>query len=173
MALKSLKNIRFQDPPVSYNFMVTLAPSTKSSKTKLLSAVGSSLLFDAAFTQISGLGVQLNVKQVRSGGLNDQVYHLPDGVNRGSLTLKRGLASLASPLMRWCLGTASGSSSIETKTIIVTLMDKNPRFPPVMVWVLENAIPVKWEIDDLDAKKSDIVIESIELVFSNLIVRGM
>ena len=171
MPLKSL-NIRLLDPPVSYNFLVTIAPSTTPSS-MLGAAAGASLLFDAAFTQISGLGVELNVKQVRSGGLNDQVYHLPDGVNRGSLTLKRGLASLASPLMRWCLRTASGSSSIETKTIVVTLLDKNPYFPPVMVWVLENAIPVKWEIDELDAKKSDIVIESIELVFSNLYVKGI
>lgn len=170
MALKSLKNIRFQDPPVSYNFMVTLAPSTKSSKTKLLSAVGSSLLFDAAFTQISGLGVQLNVNQVRSGGYNDQVYHLLTGVNRGSLTFKRGLATITSPLLLWCFTTASGSITIAPKTIVVTLMDKNPSNAPVMTWILYNAIPVKWEIDELDAKKSDIVIESIEIVFSSMIM---
>jgi phage tail-like protein len=47
-------------------------------------------------------------------------------------------------------------------------MDKNPNDPPVMTWMLYNAIPVKWEIDELDAKKSDIVIESIELLFSNM-----
>ena len=47
-------------------------------------------------------------------------------------------------------------------------MDKNPVNPPVMTWMLYNAIPVKWEIDELDAKKSDIVIESIEIVFSNM-----
>ena len=122
----------------------------------------------AAFTQISGLGVQLNVNQVRSGGYNNQVYHLPAGVNRGALTLKRGLALLTSPLMTWCLETASGSKFIVPKTIVIQLMDKNPVNPPVMTWMLYNAIPVKWEIDELDAKKSDIVIESIEIVFSNM-----
>ena len=49
-------------------------------------------------------------------------------------------------------------------------MDKNPNSDPVMTWILYNAIPVKWEIDELDAKKSDIVIESIEIVFSSMIV---
>jgi phage tail-like protein len=63
---------------------------------------------------------------------------------------------------------ASGSLTIAPKTIVVILMDKNPSNPPVMTWMLYNAIPVKWEIDELDAKKSDIVIESIELVFSNM-----
>jgi len=160
--------LRPQDPPVSYNFMVALAPSTTSSSSMLGSLALSSLDFDAAFTQISGLGVQLDVKTVRSGGYNNQVYHLPTGVNRGALTLKRGLANISSPLMVWCLGMASGSVTLAPKTIVVTLMDKNPNDPPVMTWMLYNAIPVKWEIDELDAKKSDIVIESIELVFSNM-----
>ena len=164
--------LRPTDPPVSYNFKVTLAPSTTTSSSMLVSAALASLDSDAAFTQISGLGVQLNVNQVRSGGINNEVYHLPGGVNRGSLTLKRGLASFASPLMQWCLGTASGSNFIEPKTIVVMLQDKNPNYPPVMTWMLYNAIPVKWEIDELDAKKSDIVIESIELVFSNMDVVG-
>jgi hypothetical protein len=137
--------LRPKDPPVSYNFKVTLAPSTTSSSSALVAAAVASLDSDAAFTQISGLGVQLNVNQVRSGGYNNQVYHLPGGVNQGSLTLA-------------------------PKTIVVTLMDKNPNNAPVMTWILYNAIPVKWEIDELDAKKSDIVIESIEIVFSSMIV---
>jgi len=166
-----VKMLRPKDPPVSYNFMVALAPSTTPSS--MLGAVAlASLVFDAAFTQISGLGVQLNYTPVRSGGYNNEVYHLPGGVNRGALTLKRGLASFASPLMQWCLGTASGSNFIEPKTIVVMLQDKNPNYPPVMTWMLYNAIPVKWEIDELDAKKSDIVIESIEIVFSNMDVVG-
>ena len=159
--------LRPTDPPVSYNFMVAIAPSTTTSSSTVTI---STLDFDAAFTQISGLGVQLNVNQVRSGGYNNQVYHLPAGVNRGALTLKRGLALLTSPLMTWCLETASGSKFIVPKTIVIQLMDKNPVNPPVMTWMLYNAIPVKWEIDELDAKKSDIVIESIEIVFSSMIV---
>ena len=118
--------LRPTDPPVSYNFMVALAPSTTNSSSKVTI---STLDFDAAFTQISGLGVQLNVNQVRSGGYNNQVYHLPAGVNRGALTLKRGLALLTSPLMKWCLETASGSKFIVPKTIVIQLMDKNPNNP--------------------------------------------
>jgi phage tail-like protein len=68
---------------------------------------------------------------------------------------------------------ASGSKTIEPKTIVIMLMDKNPYLPPVMTWMLYNVIPVKWEIDELDSKKSDIVIESIELVFSNMDVVGL
>jgi len=84
------------------------------------------------------------------------------------LSLKRGLASIASPLLRWCFQTLEEPKFITPKTMIVVLLNKNPYLPPVMVWTLYNVIPVKWEIDELDAKKSDIVIESIELVFSKM-----
>jgi len=57
-------------------------------------------------------------------------------------------------------------------TLIVQLLDKNPKNPPVMIWMIYNAIPVKWQIDELDAKKSDIVFESIDVVFSKMDVIG-
>jgi hypothetical protein len=41
-----------------------------------------------------------------------------------------------------------------------------------MIWMIYNAIPVKWQIDELDAKKSDIVFESIDIVFSKMDVIG-
>ena len=51
-------------------------------------------------------------------------------------------------------------------------LDKNPKKPPVMIWMIYNALPSKWEIDELDAKKSDIVFETIEIVFSKMDVLG-
>jgi phage tail-like protein len=57
-------------------------------------------------------------------------------------------------------------------TLIVQLLDKNPKNPPVMIWMIYNAIPVKWQIDELDAKKSDIVFETIDVVFSKMDVIG-
>lgn len=169
-ALKSGKSIvrRIADPPVSYNFMVAFAPTGVSGSAMKGMAMMSSLAFDAAFTQISGLGAELEYDTVKSGGFNNQVYHLPKGVKRSGLTLKRGLASIASPLLRWCFQTLEEPKFLAPKTMIVMLLNKNPYLPPVMVWTLYNVIPVKWEIDELDAKKSDIVIESIEVVFSKM-----
>ena len=74
--------------------------------------------------------------------------------------------------MQWCLKTGSGYLFPLPMTLIVMLLDKNPKKPPVMTWFIFNAIPVKWQIDELDAKKSDIVIETIEVMFSNMNVIG-
>ncbi|MEY3542333.1 MAG: hypothetical protein RLZZ204_1145 [Bacteroidota bacterium] len=169
-ALKAGKALiqRLQDPPVSYNFMVAFAPDGMKGSAMKGMAMMASLAFDAAFTQISGLGSELEYDTVKSGGNNHEVYHLPKGIKRSGLSLKRGLASIASPLLRWCFQTLEEPKFITPKTMIVVLLNKNPYLPPVMVWTLYNVIPVKWEIDELDAKKSDIVIESIELVFSKM-----
>jgi phage tail-like protein len=165
-------SIRPKDPPVSYNFSVTLAPGGLSSALFLGASMAAGLPSDAAFTSISGLGVEMEYETVRGGGYNNTVYHLPKGVKRAGLTLNRGLAPYSSPLMQWCLKTGSGYLFPLPMTLIVMLLDKNPKKPPVMTWFIFNAIPVKWQIDELDAKKSDIVIETIEVMFSNMNVIG-
>lgn len=163
---------RPKDPPVAYNFKVSLAPGGLSSALFLGAGMALGLPSDAAFTSISGLGVEMEYETVRGGGYNNTVYHLPKGVVRSKLILKRGLAPYSSPLMQWCLKTGSGYMFSVPMTLIVQLLDKNPKKPPVMVWMIYNALPAKWEIDELDAKKSDIVFETIEIVFSKMDVLG-
>ena len=165
----SLFNQRPADPPVSYNFVVSFAPGSLTMSSAATLALAP-LAMDASFSQISGLKTELEYDVVRSGGYNDQVYHLPKGVKRSSITLKRGLASITSPLLLWCFGTMEDPNSVSPRTLIVTLLDKNPSMPPVMIWALFNVIPVKWEINEFDASKSEIVIESIDLVFSKMIM---
>jgi len=165
-------SFRSSDPPVSYNFKVSLAPGSLASAAFLGVSALAGLPSDAAFTQISGLGVEMEYDTLRGGGYNDTVYHLPKGVKRSGLTLKRGLAPYSSPLMQWCLKTGSGYLFPAPMTMIVMLLDKNPNNPPVMIWMIYNAIPVKWQIEELNATKSDIVFESIEIVFSNMDVVG-
>jgi phage tail-like protein len=162
---------RQADPPVAYNFMVSFAPDGISISSSSMLAL-SSLAFDASFTQISGLKTELEYDTVKSGGFNNQVYHLPKGVKRSSMTLKRGLASIASPLLQWCLKTMEEPKFLTPRTMIVTLLDKNPIMPPIMMWSLYNVIPVRWEINEFDATKSEIVIESIDVVFTKMEVWG-
>jgi phage tail-like protein len=161
-----------KDPPVAYNFKVSLAPGGLSSAVFLGASMALGLPSDAAFSSITGLGVEMEYETVRGGGFNNTVYHLPKGVKRSALTLKRGMAPFSSPLMQWCLKTGSGYMFSMPMTLIVQLLDKNPKNPPVMIWMIYNAIPVKWQIDELDAKKSDIVFESIDVVFSKMDVIG-
>ncbi|MEY2705882.1 MAG: hypothetical protein RL407_1944 [Bacteroidota bacterium] len=163
---------RPKDPPVAYNFKVTLAPSGRAGAALMMGiSAMTGLSFDAAFTQISGLSAEMNFDTLKGGGDNSQMFYLPKGVKEGKLSLKRGLASITSPLMLWCFQTMKGGMTLP-QTMIVSLPNSSPYMLPVMTWILYNVIPLKWQIEDLDAKKSEIVIESIEVGFSKMDVFG-
>lgn len=147
---------KFIDPPVSYNFSVAFG------------SVNSTRIEDTYFSEISGISSELEVQEIREGGLNDWVYHLPKGSKGSKITLKRGLASMDSELIKWCFNTIDlEKSTVVPKQMIISLLDKNPD-QPRMTWAFYNVIPVKWSMSDFNAKESNVAIESIEMVFSNM-----
>lgn len=147
---------KFIDPPVSYNFSVAFG------------SVKSTPLEDTYFSEISGISSELEVEEIREGGMNDWVYHLPKGSKGSKITLKRGLASIDSELIKWCFNSIHFEKSrVFTKQMIISLLDKNPD-QPRMTWSFYNVIPIKWSISDFNAKESNVAIESIEIVFSKM-----
>lgn len=153
---KMAEKPKYIDPPVAYNFAVAFG-SSKSTP-----------LEDTYFSQISGIAAELEVEEKMEGGLNDWVYHLPKKVKRSRITLKRGLASVNSDLIKWCLSSIQfEKTQIIPKQMIISLLDKNPN-EPRMVWAFYNVIPVKWSMGDFNAKESNVAIESIEMAFSNM-----
>jgi len=141
-------------PPVSYNFSVS---------------IGFALLKeDTLFSEISGISSEMDVEEVKEGGRNDWVYHLPKGTKGSRITLKRGLATITSELIMWCFSSINMSGGrVDTRTVVISLMDRNKVFPRT-IWVFYNAMPVKWNMSDFNASESNIAIESIELAFSKM-----
>jgi phage tail-like protein len=147
---------KYINPPVSYNFSVAFG------------SVNSTPLEDTYFSEISGISAELDVEEKKEGGLNDWVYHLPKGSKGSRITLKRGLASMNSELIKWCFDTIHfDKTQVTTKQMIISLLDKDPK-QPRMTWAFYNVLPVKWSMADFNAKESNVAIESIELVFSNM-----
>lgn len=147
---------KYIDPPVAYNFAVAFG-SAKSTP-----------LEDTYFSEISGIAAELEVEEKMEGGLNDWVYHLPKKVKRSRITLKRGLGSINSELIKWCFKSIQfEKTQISPKQMIISLLDKNPK-EPRMVWAFYNVIPVKWSMGDFNAKESSVAIESIEMAFSSM-----
>jgi phage tail-like protein len=143
-------------PPVSYNFVVGFG------------FFNSFRLEDMHFSEISGITAELDFDEKKEGGLNDWVYYLPKGSKASRITLKRGLASMDSALIKWCFDTIHfDNTQVEPNQMIISLLDKN-RYMPRMTWAFYNVLPVKWEMSNFDAKESKIAIESIELVFSSM-----
>ena len=128
--------------------------------------------FDTSFQEVSGIGSEITFKEVIEGGENRFVHRLPTSVKHPMLTLKRGIASLKSPLVIWCKSVLEGdfAAPISPRSLLVFLLDENQA--PLRGWSFKNAYPVKWEIDSFNSTKNEVAIETIELSYnySNRIV---
>jgi phage tail-like protein len=117
-----------------------------------------------AFTECTLPVIELDVEELREGGLNTYVHLLPGQRKAARLTLKNGLGK--SGLMDWCLKTFQEEKSelptkIETKTIVVTLRNASGK-KPICSWHLHRAYPVKWTAPQLQSDSNTIAIQTIE-----------
>jgi phage tail-like protein len=124
------------------------------------------LLGDSSFQEVSGMAAEMTVEEYREGGENRFVHRLPTGVKYTQLELKRALAPLDSPLVRWCRSALEGGAldGIRTVSLAVTLMDAG--HAPIRAWMFADAFPVKWEFDAFNATKNEVAIEKIVLNYS-------
>ena len=121
---------------------------------------------DTAFQDVSGIGSEVDVQEVVEGGENRFVHRLPKGAKHPLLSLKRGVADMKSPLVKWCKAVLEGDfvKPIETREVKVYLLDQKQR--PVRGWSFTNAYPVKWEMDSFNSTKNEAAIEKIELSYN-------
>jgi|SRR5690606_1030552 len=114
---------------------------------------------DTRFQSVAGLSVNVETDSVREGGENRFEHVLPNRTAYSDLVLKRGLVT-SSEVISWCLDTFS---SLEIHPVDVNVSLLNDAHEPAMTWQIKGAWPKKWEVSDLDAETSAIVIETLEL----------
>jgi phage tail-like protein len=142
-------------PPVAFQFAVTLLPRSLTG-------------IDAAFAEVGGLDSERDVLEVREGGENRFVHHLPGRAKNPRLVLKRGLLVSESPLFTWCRDLLEGDlgSTVTTRDMMVALLDQ--RGQELMVWYVSQAWPVKWSVDRFNATESKLAMETLEFVYGSL-----
>jgi phage tail-like protein len=147
--------VKRRDPMPSFCFKV------------VFSGVGSESDAEAFFRSVSGLKYETEVLDVRAGGVNDSTFRLPGATKWNNITLKRGFSG-SSGFMRWreewlngkCTRASGSIQQLDTQLNVIT------------TWSFEEAWPVKWEISDFDATKSELSIETLELAHHGLKVGG-
>lgn len=133
-------------PPLGFHFKVEFA----------------NLNSEFEFQSVSGLTVELDTEEIAEGGENRFKYRLPVRSRYSKLVLKRGLLTDSS-LIKWCRD-AVEEFDISPADITISLL--NEEHEPLMTWNVVNAYPVKWSMGDFNAEQSQIVIETIELVYN-------
>ena len=119
---------------------------------------------ELAFRDVSGLSIELQTEEVRSGGENLMSYKLPKPIKYGTLKLSRALKGQENMdrITDWA-EKAIYYMDIKLKTVQVSLL--NEKHVPVRTWSFVDAYPVKLNISEMNATKSEISIETLELVY--------
>lgn len=152
-------------PPVGFHFMVRIA-DPMSAATMLASMAGLTTDVDAAFQEVSGMDIEMEMTEIREGGENRFYHKVPSGIKYGNLRLKRGLVTKTSAFADWCSDSLmfDFSDKLELKNVILLLL--NEESFPIMVWTFFNAYPVRWKLTEgFNAQESQIVVEEIELAY--------
>jgi phage tail-like protein len=114
------------------------------------------------FRKVSGLGVEVEVKEYMEGGVNDFVHKLPTRFKYQNVILERGV-TFEIGLLEWLRRTRADAQRVE---MTVTLM--GPDNKPVTSWAFLEAYPVKWTGPELDASSNQIATEKLEVAHSGL-----
>ena len=133
-------------PPLGFHFKVEFA----------------NLKSEIEFQSVSGLTVELDTEDIAEGGENRFKHRLPVQSRYSKLVLRRGLLTDSS-LIKWCRD-AVEEFNISPTDITISLL--NGEHEPLMTWNVMHAYPVKWSMGDFNAEQSQIVIETIELVYN-------
>ena len=118
----------------------------------------------AGFAEVEGLGAETEVVEYREGADKAGSRRLLPGLTRyPRVVLRRGFAGDAS-LFQWWRGIRDGAP--DRRDVTITLLDEARE--PVAQWRLRRAWPAKWEGPALNAKTSEVAIESLELVHEGI-----
>lgn len=121
------------------------------------------------FTEVTGLDHAVHMIPYREGSSPEyQPMLMPGQVQPGTVELKRGMMPADNEFFAW-INTIS-LNEVERRDITIKLL--NQQHEPVMVWRLRNAWPVSLRGPSLNAGRSEVAIESLELAHEGLVVQS-
>jgi phage tail-like protein len=124
---------------------------------------------DAAFSECSGLDMTMEPKTYVQGGEHYRQKHLMGPVSYGRLSLRRGMTSNLH-LWTWFAAAAIPGKQRHTADAEVRVM--NTDGTPAMTFKLDDCLPVKVSGPSLNAQDGRVAIESLELVYGYLSIKG-
>lgn len=128
----------------------------------------SSEAVDVQFQSVSGLEVNFETETIKEGGENRFQHILPVRTQYSTLSLKRGvLKSNQSAVSRWCID-AFQRMSVVPINLVISLLNEN--HDPLMNWRVYNAWPKRWSFAEMNAEKSEVFIETLELQYNGFVV---
>jgi len=125
-----------------------------------------------AFTEVTGLGVSIDVEELMEGGQNAYTHKLLGRMRWPNIVLKRGLTD-SNALFTWLLkfsgdGFNGAENKVKPETGSISVV--TPKGDPFRTWSLIDVKPVKWSGPRLAASSRDLAIEELEVCHSGFTV---
>jgi phage tail-like protein len=140
------------DPYGQFNFLVQIDGVTK-----------------AGFSEVGGLTTYSNVMEYREGSDNNHgvntTRQLPGLMKYARIVLKRGFTKDAS-LWTWRQSVLQGHTQRQSGSIALLDEGRNK----VLSWSFHDGWPAKWEGPALNAKTSEVAIETLEIVHEGVVL---
>jgi phage tail-like protein len=112
-----------------------------------------------AFSEVTGLQVEIEAHDYREGGVNDYIHKLAGPARYPSnLILKHGIMD-ADALWKWQQEVIQGK--IQRRKVSIVLLDSAGEAK--WQWDFKDAYPVRWSGPDLRANTAEVAIETLEL----------
>jgi len=127
---------------------------------------------DVRFQSVSGLDMEMDTEPWKEGGENHFEHTLLGRRKFSSpLSLKRGLLMPGkSGLTKWCNDAFVHLKLTPLKLVSVELLNENHEVQAK--WDLEWVWPKSWKVAELNAERSEVLIETLELNFNRLALKN-
>ncbi|HTV73860.1 MAG TPA: phage tail protein [Candidatus Acidoferrales bacterium] len=145
----------------SVSLALNVASSSVSAAVSAVGAVAGALL--GGFQECTGLETSLEVEDYKEGGLNDRIRKFPSRVTWTNIVLKRGIG-IGDDLWQWHADYINGTGKRRDGIIVL----ENDQHVPMKMWHFQRGLPIKWSGPALNAKMSEVAIESLEIVHEGL-----
>lgn len=119
---------------------------------------------EAFFKSVNGLKYETEVVPVREGGVNDTTFQLVGATKWSNIILKQGFTG-SSGLLKWREEWLKGTMNRIASGKIIQM---DTALKKVATWTFVRGWPMKWELSELDASKSELAIETLEIAHEGL-----
>ena len=116
-----------------------------------------------SFSKVKNIYTEVEVEAIKEGGVNDHVHiWRKPASNIQKLVFERGVCP--SNILSSISSFAPGTNLLLPGTILVL----NSRGIPMSMFVFTSGIVLKWKVSDLDAKSSEVFIETFEVAHTGI-----
>jgi phage tail-like protein len=152
-----------EDPLPAYRYVVSLDPTDSYlpfAQSSVITAIAA-----GQFSEVTGLGAQLEILAQAEGGRNDYVHQLPVRHSYSRIVLKRGVVRDPG-LFFWYQAGLTQSIGARRDGAIILL---TPKQVPAIGWIFRGGLAAGWKGPELKASDNAVAVEAIEIAHEGLL----